>query len=75
MSPLLAGGKGRSRSSELAGAVMNVLLGAICLFCGLSGALSFVGTTSGVPFTVLGAVLAALGALRLWRWVKTRPGR
>lgn len=69
MSALGAGGRGRTRAGELAGAVMNLLLGAVCLFCGLSGKLLFVGTTSSLPFTIVGAVLAVVGGLRLWRWI------
>jgi hypothetical protein len=69
MSLFGAGGRGRTRTSELAGAVMNLLLGVICLFCGLSGKLVFVGTSSSVPFTVVGGVLVAVGGFRLWRWI------
>jgi hypothetical protein len=56
------------RRAELMGASANILLGAVCLWCGLSGSLLFVGIDSSWPFTALGAFLAVVGGLRLWRW-------
>ena len=60
--------RGTARTAELAGAIMNLFLGAVCLMCGLSGALVFVGTTSGLPFSILGGALVLLGGVRAWRW-------
>lgn len=59
----------RSRQrSELMGATANVLVGAVCLGCGLSGALLFMGFGESWPFTALGGFLIGVGGLRLWRW-------
>jgi hypothetical protein len=56
------------RRAELVGAAANLLLGAFCMMCGLSGRLLFVGSNSSVPFTIIGGVLVAVGGLRVWRW-------
>ena len=56
------------RRAELMGASANILLGSVCLWTGLSGKLVFLGLVSGWPFTALGAFLAVVGGLRLWRW-------
>jgi len=71
----IAFGRRRTSTSELIGAVMNVLLGVVCLMCGLSGALVFVGTTSSLPFIVLGGVLLLLGGVRLWRFAASARKR
>jgi hypothetical protein len=63
-----ARGRGPARASELAGAVMNLFLGAVCLLLGFNRALVFIGTGSSLPFGILGGALVLLGAARLWRW-------
>jgi hypothetical protein len=50
------------------GASANILLGAVCLGCGLSGTLLFIGIGSSWPFTALGSFLVVVGGLRIWRW-------
>jgi len=50
------------------GGVLNLCLGAVCMACGISGKLLFMGFDSSWPFTVLGAVFAVVGGFRLWRW-------
>ena len=56
------------RRAELVGATANLLLGAVCLWSGLSGKLLFLGYEASWPFTALGAFLVVVGGLRLWRW-------
>jgi type VI protein secretion system component VasK len=54
------------------GASANILLGAFCLACGLSGTLLFLGLDSSWPFTALGGFLVVVGGLRIWRWWASR---
>ena len=56
------------RSAEVFGGVLNLLVGAACLAGGLSGAIRLLGTGSGTPLVILGAVLVVVGGLRVWRW-------
>jgi hypothetical protein len=56
------------RRAELIGACANVILGSVCLACGLSGTLLFLGFDSSWPFVALGGFLVVVGGLRLWRW-------
>jgi hypothetical protein len=45
----------------------NIVVGAIFIFCGLTGRLALIGTHSGKALAVLGAVLVVLGVMRMAR--------
>ena len=60
------------RRAELLGAAANLLLGAVCLMCGLSKTLVFLGSSASWPFTAIGAFLVVVGGLRVARWLKGR---
>ena len=54
------------------GGILNVLMGVFCLVCGLCDFAQLIGTKTGTPLAILGAVLVVLGSYRLWRWWRRR---
>ena len=53
------------------GGIINIVIGIVCIVGGLSGRLALIGTDSGAPLTVAGALLIVVGAYRLYRAKKS----
>ena len=47
------------------GGILNIIIGIVCIVGGLTGKLELIGTHSGTPLAVLGAVLVIWGVVRI----------